>query len=134
VDKSGEVAKLEAWRAWTEAVGADVSASDGMGSKVWPWYVQQLEECLTAYYGSRGGRLTPTRRAYIAHQLGRLEVDPQFYAIEVFCDQAGEQKDERYLAGIARRMSRLSTQELEREVDQHRSRFNGRGLWSGRPK
>lgn len=128
------VDKSEAWDTWDARLSADLAQTPGYGMAVWCHYRAAMVDALAAFYGARGGRLTDTRRAYIANQLGRFPVEAQVYAIEFFVDRHAGDKDERYLVGIARRLSRMSPEEQDRELNNHRQRYEGRGLWAGRPQ
>lgn len=126
--------KAKAWEDWDAYLSADLAQTPGYGMAVWCHYRAGLVDALTAFYSARGGRLTDTRRAYVATQLGRFPVEAQVYAIEFFVDRHAGEKDERYLVGIARRLSRMSPEEQDRELNNHRQRYEGRGLWAGRPQ
>lgn len=95
------------------------------------FFMDELQRCLTDYYTGRGGRLTPTRLGYIGKQFSsRGGPDVGLASIEIFCDTVGPTKDERYLTGIARRISKLTTEQFDKELAEHRRRFAERGLWA----
>ena len=94
-------------------------------------YVAELEGGIADYYEKRGGRMTWTRKAYLAEELAKHPAERVLCAVEVYSDGHYGTKDERYAVGIARRLALLSGDELERDMNQHRRRQKGRGLYAG---
>lgn len=123
------VDKSAAWDTWTKATAAKLHESEGIPTALFTAYVAELERCLTMYYEGRGGRLTTTRRAYVASQLQKYDPAIQAFAIELFCDRTGTSKDERYLVGIARRLAKLSESEIHSDIARHRKSEQDRGLY-----
>ena len=89
------------------------------------------EDPYADYYESRGGRMTWTRKAFMAERFMKCRPECVMAAIELYTDKHYGQKDERYCPGIAIRLTRGSAAELEKEMDRHRHFQRGRGLYAG---
>jgi hypothetical protein len=91
-------------------------------------YVEALDRAASDHYGAKGGKWTPTRKAKTADGMAKYHPDAQLAAVEIWVDRWSNAKDERYLVGIARRLSRLSDPEFIAEVRRHRNVMAGSGL------
>ena len=127
VARSKQEALFDVWQTWATELEAKAVADDeppGLATL----YVEHLERAAGEYWGNRGGKFTPKRRADLAARLGRLPPHAQLFAVEQYVN-GHRSKDERYCAAIAERLARLSDREFAFEVDTHR-KANPNGIWS----
>lgn len=118
-----------AWLGWVEELAERCQEEDVPRHAV-DHYVEEMELGLEDYYRQHGGRLTPTRKAWTGEQLRKHDPEIQLAAIEIYCDGHAGGKDQRYLVGIARRLARLSDSEYDVEIERHRKRQNGSGIFT----
>ena len=119
-----EAEREERWQGWQASL---LATSDDEPDLVRS-YVAALDRAACDFYAAKGGRWTPTRKAKTADGLARFHPDAQLAAIEIWCDRWSNTKDERYLVGIARRLSHLSEAEFTAEIRRHRNTMAGAGL------
>ena len=72
--------------------------------------------------------LSHTTKAKLAAVLGKMHPDVQMLAIEIYVDKHAGNKDERYMAGVARRLAKRSDRDREADMNRHRRSMHGAGL------
>ncbi len=132
-EKRDEERRLESQRLLDELIGNAEELEAG-GGTVAALYFAEAERGLVDYYATRGGRWTPTRRRNLLSQLKRYDLRAALAGLEVYADKHAGAKDERFLAGIARRMERdlgspQGRKEFDRELARHR-KSAGAGVFS----
>ncbi len=118
-----EAERMAKWSAWQTRL-IESAREDGV-ELVARKYVAEMERAVSLFYEQHGGRFTAHRRAKVAAALSQFKRDAVLLAIEIYVDRHAGSKDERYLCGIARRMSRMSERELAAELKRHRSSVHG---------
>lgn len=91
-------------------------------------YVAALESAVADFYSQTGGKFTPMRKSKLAGRLSKYHPDVQLLSIEIYVDRSAGLKDERYLVGIAKRLSGCSVRERDAEITRHRKTMAGAGL------
>lgn len=119
-----EAGKESVWNAWAASLATQATDPPELVAA----YVEALVAACSARYAETGGKFTPTRRAKLATALSKFDPDPILFGIEAYVDRHAATKDERYLTGIVRRLSRMSEKELSAEIRRHRQAMNGCGL------
>jgi len=114
--------RLEEWESWKKALAAEAQQDAGLPAAWTAAYLDEANRSLGEYYEGRGGRMTPTRYAWLAKALSKHPATRVLFAIEIFCDNHGGAKDERYLRGIAARLARLSPDEFQADMKRHRAK------------
>lgn len=124
-----DLVKRQKWEALTDKLRGWASEND-VAHEVVEVYLDRLESGVADFYESHGGRMTWTRKAFMADRLKKLDPEIALAAVELYVDKSAGTKDERYVGGIARRLDRLSDKEREAEMRRHRTVHKGRGIFS----
>lgn len=127
---------LDVWEAWAASMPMGADAKDPGAGDTARFYIASLEDAVEAFFAdtAHGASFTPARRREFARRMSKYSPAVQLLAMEIYLDdyvQGGvARKDERVALGIARRLGRLSPDELDKNTDEHRAKHGSRGVFA----